>query len=226
MISFLKIFGDSHAKYFFGFIKNADICWLGPVTMHRAGRDQAWFLRSLETSSDQVGVCVFGEIDVRCHIEKQATTKRVSLENIVEELAARYVKSIRENSPFSINVVVGCPPPADGPGLENRDFPVFGTIEKRVVITRLLNTKLRELCNTYNLLFLSVPSLYQTAKGQLDERFSDGSVHIHPDLAWPMVRELETLIGTTLVFDPRPKPRKESLADQIRYFIKEKAWRR
>jgi len=219
------VYGDSHAKYFFSAIKNVHLEWLGPVTMHRVGRDRAWFLKERVKFSCDLGIFVFGEIDVRCHIEKTSLALGSTIEALILDLAQRYISAISSISPFHRNVIVGVPPPADGPGLVNEKFPVFGTIQNRIRITKILNHRLAYESSKAGLLYLGIPTIFENSEGKLDPKISDGSVHVNPCYSWPIVKSLENLTGKKLIYD-LPFPRKKNIfVNREFFFIKNRLWK-
>jgi hypothetical protein len=183
----VKIFGDSHVKFLFKNTKNTKLNWLGPITMYRVGRDAAWFLKEGDNGEGKWGIFVFGEIDVRCHIEKQALFQKVSIDQLISNITKKYLVGIEGSSRFSNYIILGCPPPSDGPGLENKESPVFGKISTRVEIRKSLDYELANHCKIKGFYFSPFPDFYETKDGILDPRMSDGSVHIQSEMAWPVI---------------------------------------
>jgi hypothetical protein len=68
----IHVFGDSHVSEFSN-IPGCLLHYVGPITMHRIGRDGLNFLdmTSYGVQENEVAIFVFGEIDCRCHIGKQ-----------------------------------------------------------------------------------------------------------------------------------------------------------
>lgn len=201
----LAVFGDSHAQFCFDRIKEAQINWLGPVTMHRVGRDGAWFLNGWQPVEPGLDVVfIFGEIDVRCHIGRISDETSVSRQELCTQLVDRYLNALEMHRPaLDIGrIVVSCvPPPADGAGLDNIDFPVYGTWADRAEITRLLNHSLREGCAARNVLFLDFLNDYSTPEGFIISDLSDGSVHIAKRHTGAVVAKLEALLQRRLAVD-------------------------
>src|SRR5690242_3783812 len=101
----IRVFGDSHAKYLFDNIRGIEVNWLGPVTMHRVGRDGLWFLREKHLAPDDWLLTVFGEIDARCHVGRIADERNTSYEEVAFDLVARYIRSISTSN--ARKVIVG-----------------------------------------------------------------------------------------------------------------------
>ena len=215
----LAVFGDSHAQFCFDRILDAEIVWLGPVTMHRVGRDSAWFLdgwQPRQPGSDIV--FLFGEIDVRCHVGRISDQTGVPREKICADLAFNYLEAIVQRQPdlpCRHRVVCCVPPPADGAGLRNADFPVYGTWQDRANVTRHLNESLRRECASRNVLFLDFSADYSTPEGFLVPELSDGSVHIARRHAGAVLSGLEALLQRELqvstLLETMPTPPQSSL---------------
>lgn len=204
----VHVIGDSHASFCFTNIipvktKNEQslffyqtkkkekkkipfsIHWMGPMTMHRVGRDgmKAVNLSNLQIRNGDVAVFVFGEIDVRCHIEKQSISQQRSWEEVMDDLSCRYIKTILENKKQFHHlscVVCGVIPPTDRSF--NVKYPFYGELETRVKLTQALNRKLQDLCTYHDLIFLDLYPDFSSKNGDLKKDVSDGGVHISPSL--------------------------------------------
>jgi FkbM family methyltransferase len=170
--------------------------------MYRVGRDGAWFLKGWVAPRKNTDVVlVFGEIDVRCHLGRISDSLGQSREEICAKAAEAFLDSVVESMPATGTgrVVVSCvPPPADGPGLINSDFPVYGTWADRAQTTKILNRILKEGAVRRGLLFLDFSAHYSTPEGFLVAALSDGSVHIDRPHAGPIIEELSKLLNRPL----------------------------
>jgi hypothetical protein len=85
-------FGDSHAIFSYVGVRNAQLVWRGPVTMHRAARDGLTSLLppQVKLKHDDLLILSFGEIDARVHIPKQATRNGTSLIEEADALCRRF----------------------------------------------------------------------------------------------------------------------------------------
>ncbi len=180
------IVGDSHVRAFEG-IPDCEILWLGPLLMHRVGRD------SLDLSKYQLGketivIYVFGEIDVRCHIGKQRDLKMRDEKEVIETLAQKFIEAVLKN-PYQSIVYNVIPPTLDGGG--NPDYPAWGSLSDRVRLTKQLNEELKRLCNQNQIYFLDVYEAYSREDGSLRIELSDGNVHIDPRFNEPLYRQLQ-----------------------------------
>lgn len=177
----IHIFGDSHAAEF-SEIPNCTVHWLGPITMHRVGRDSVTFLHlpSHGIQEGQIVIFTFGEIDARCHIGRQRDLFNRNLEEIIDTLVKSYIDTILINRSLYQKltcIVFSVTPPTNYNF--NPQYPYYGTIEDRVIITQMLNNKLLEICKYFNIPFLDVYKDYANSDGTLNISFSDGTVHIH-----------------------------------------------
>lgn len=199
----VHIFGDSHAYFCFSnasvpsvFAENSVFCidqtdsascrpisihYMGPVTMHRVGRDglQALDIRNSVQEGDTV-VFVFGEIDVRCHIGKQRDEKERAQQDLIQELVQGYMKTIAENvsTYSSIDIVIMSPvPPMDTPP-EKISLPIYGSLQDRVTVNNALCDELKYLCDVKGYYFLDIRPEFANFDGSLNWDLSDGIVHV------------------------------------------------
>jgi len=177
----VHVIGDSHSEAFRK-IDGCTVHWIGPITMHRIGRDGLSFLneKNLGINENDIVVFVFGEIDVRCHIGKQRDTKQRDLDEIIQTLVYDYINAIINYRGLYQNLkcIVYSPiPPTDQ--VMNDSFPRWGRLEDRIFITKELNNLLREVCVLNNIFIIDVYADYADSSGALITDLSDGSVHIH-----------------------------------------------
>jgi lysophospholipase L1-like esterase len=200
----LHVFGDSHSKFLFERFKGAQIHWLGPVTMHRVGRDglQSLVKDEVTLGPDDWAVFVFGEIDLRCHLLKVADEQGSPREKVIEDTASRYMAAISafcQGHGVRNAVICGVVPPAD-PIWKNADYPVYGSLKERIAARRFFNKSLRSLSREHGMAFLSIPRRYETWQGGLKRYLSDGGLHIASDCTGAVCRQLAKVIGLALQF--------------------------
>jgi len=196
----LHIFGDSHANYLFGRARGAKVHWLRGRTMHRIGRDGVDFLESHVGSGDTV-LCVFGEVDVRCHIVRLASERHGDIESIARDLARRYIDAVHNASirlPASRFAVMGVVPPID-PMKANAALPVVGSLAERIRAREALNGALDEY-SASRVTYVPVPNAYEEPDGSLQRHLSDGHAHIAMDCAGPACELVEQTLGVRLDF--------------------------
>jgi lysophospholipase L1-like esterase len=186
-LSTIHVIGDSHSNELRGIpgckVHGCPIAGLGPITMHRVGRDGLAIINLIDLGVREGDVVVFcfGEIDARCHIGKQCTEFKRKVSEIIEKLATNYIKTILQNKILYKSlfcIVYSVTPPTDAE--YNPLYPLYGTLEERIAFSKQLNAKLAELCKTFGIGFLDVYKEYSNKKGVLRKRFSDGGVHINP----------------------------------------------
>lgn len=192
----IHIFGDSHSREF-EFVPHCTVHWLGPVTMHRMGRDGLSFLNLKQSGveENQIAIFAFGEIDVRCHVGKQRDQFNRELGEVIETLAVMYIYRILENKAQYKNltcVVYSVTPPTDS-GF-NPYYPYYGSLEERIMISKLLNRRLAELSDQVGIYFLDVYDDYATPEGSLIPEYSDGTVHINHRTNQFIIKKLKVLL--------------------------------
>jgi hypothetical protein len=126
--------------------------------MFRIGRDNVIvnFDKNMILSENDVIVLSYGEVDCRCHIQRQINNGRDE-DDIINELVDKYFLTIRNNIVNKCKVIiVGVIPPTrqndyerlHGPILH--EFPFVGKDEDRVRYTHKVNKKLEEHSNINN----------------------------------------------------------------------------
>jgi hypothetical protein len=211
------VFGDSHARYCFtndgSFIplekstylyKSGTteqkvvfhINYLGPITMHRIGRDGLKFLnlKKFTVSDHDRVVFVFGEIDIRCHIGKIRDKNLLNLDTIINQLVINYLLTIEKNIALfkNIQAIVMAPIPPI-PNQENALWPMYGTIEDRINITHKMHKILKHECDKRKILFLSMHDEL-SVNNILNFAISDRSVHVHPKYNYIIKNKLIDLV--------------------------------
>jgi hypothetical protein len=120
----------------------------------------------------------FGEIDVRAHIARIAAESCRPVTAVIAELVAAYLDAVanaRKGRPVAICAVT---PPATNEMVAAGRLPMFGTVEERIGITRLLNEELERGAAARGFLFCNPYEGYSDELGRLRAEYSDGNVHI------------------------------------------------
>ena len=195
--SAIHVIGDSHVREFTG-IPGCVLHHLGPILMHRIGRDglKAVNLVNLGVQEGDTAVYATGEIDIRCHVLKQRDMKGRLLEEILDGLADRYIQTILSNRQQyrSLHCIVYNVIPPLRSGAFNPEYPVYGSIEDRVAAAKLLNAILKQKCEEQGIAFLDVYDAYSEGDGSLSVPYSDGNVHIHSNFNIPIQQRLRELV--------------------------------
>ena len=177
----IAVFGDSHSVIY-QFItlpdKKIDVTYLGPWTMNRIGRDGVPDKIFDSKIKPDILMAVFGEIDIRCHILKQADTLKQTTQAVIDKLVDEFFTALlKAASKYKVKIIIrGVVPPTDVK--ENPEFPIYGTLQQRVLATKALNAKLAEMASKTGMHFLDVYTEFATEDGTLRKDFSDSNVHI------------------------------------------------
>lgn len=165
------------------------IHWIQGRTMHRIGRDgiEGFDLKTFNVNEGDIVVFHFGAIDQGGHIYKQVILGR-EIEEIIETLVSKYLKTIRENQKLynHLSVVVQAilPPQLHPDPIFVDDFqmsfPYVDFLGFQTNITQRLNERLEAGCKEHGFLFFSVNDLFETEAGGLRIDLSDGRHHVNP----------------------------------------------
>ena len=182
----LYIYGDGHANFSF---KNLTIphknYHKSSITMFRIGRDNIIInCNTDEHDINSIICCVYGEIDCRCHIQRQIDIGKEE-DVIIDELVQAYFTTLHNNiRAHKKIIIVGVIPPMRHLDYETvhgpieHDFPFVGTDEARVRYTIKINSMIEKLCNQYEYLYFNPYNYYERIDGTLDYKYTDGIVHL------------------------------------------------
>lgn len=184
------IFGDSHARACFAGMPNSVNHAANSMTMHRVGRDglNAVNCKANGVVDGNTVFWVFGEIDCRCHVQRQVDLGR-EYENVMKELVENYFRTIRQNDiQFEKlkHVIVSVVPPVrmedfyrvNPPLPAEHPFPFVGSDERRVEITKDMNRRLETKAREHEYRFLDINTHYTRDDGTLKFELSDGICHV------------------------------------------------
>ena len=184
----IYIYGDSHARFNFTNLKleHKDF-HNNSITMFRVGRDNTIINFDTNHTFDKNDtiVIVYGEVDCRCHIQRQINNGREE-NTVINELVENYVQTIKNavgNTPVKV-ILVGVIPPTRQYDYESihgpitHDFPFVGTDEDRVRFTLKVNTQLETLAHKNNFVYFNPYSYYTREDGTLKHELSDTNVHL------------------------------------------------
>jgi hypothetical protein len=184
------IYGDSHAYNSFKGLKyDHRNCHQNAITMFRIGRDNIIInFNKDDIRENDILVLCYGEVDCRCHVQRQINTGR-NEDDVIHELVSSYYQTIVNNINTIANknvkiIMVGVIPPTKQSDYESlhgpilHDFPFVGSDEDRVRYTDKVNKKIEELAKERNFTYFN-PYLYYTRKdGTLRYELSDYIVHL------------------------------------------------
>uniref|UniRef100_A0A7S4INA9 SGNH hydrolase-type esterase domain-containing protein n=1 Tax=Odontella aurita TaxID=265563 RepID=A0A7S4INA9_9STRA len=143
----------------------------------------------------------YGEIDVRCHVERLSSERECDYAAVIRSLVEQYMNRIVGylsefgNDPPAAAVVLAIPPPSDRN--ENPRVPYYGKLSERVVISRLFNRLLEEACGARrnpNVHFFHPFAGFTGEDGSLDHNYSDGHIHIRSQCCRPIHHQLTALL--------------------------------
>ena len=183
----IHTFWDSHAVFAWNKILSKKLHivthTLWPKLMYSVWRD---WLNLLDISKpeywvkdwDNIVFC-FGEIDCRCHIHKYQLKW---VKNVIESMIDSYMETIVDNvslfrklKVYVYNVV----PPASNSWRDNDpDFPFLWSDNDRLWYVMRMNNQIKSRCEDLGFTYVDIFDQYSDIENMLDERYSDGHVHI------------------------------------------------
>jgi len=194
-------FGDSHVSFCFDGIPRCKTHWMGPITMHRVGRDKlnVLDLRNWGVSNQTAIVFIFGEIDARAHVGEQQARQNATIEEITDTPSKNYIETIRlnkENFPDIKFFVCSVLPPLTSLG--SSELPFSTPTRERVEIVKTINNKLKKLCSSGNieteLIYLDIHQYFSDSSGLMIRELSDNVVHVNRDLSDIIEYEIEKFL--------------------------------
>lgn len=182
----IYLYGDSHANKGFQHLPvpfHNRHC--NSITMFRIGRDNMIINHNPQevTEKDTV-LLVYGEVDCRCHIQRQIDAGREE-DNVICELIANYFRTIRNNiHPQAKVVIVSIIPPTKQNEYESlhgpitHEFPFVGTDEARTRYTKKMNLLLEQNAKQNGYYFFSPYAHCTRHDGTLCFEMSDTCGHL------------------------------------------------
>jgi hypothetical protein len=198
----IYIYGDSHANFSFKNLQQYLPCnnyHENSITMYRIGRDNNIINYRNEQTKDDIIIFVYGEVDCRCHVQRQIDMGR-NEDDIINELVHNYFITIKNNiTKFKKIVITGIIPPVKrndfeilyGPILH--EFPFIGTDEDRVRYTKKMNELLENLSNKNGYIYFNPYDYYTRPDGTLKYELSDNIVHIGENIN--IIEKIINVIG-------------------------------
>jgi hypothetical protein len=189
--------GDSHSAASFTGISDCTVHWIGPRTLFRVGRDgiEGLNVKDYGVEENDTVVFVFGEIDVRCHLLKQRDLQQIPTELLIKLMVKKYISTLLLNKlQFNcLHVVIFCVlPPTDA--AFNPEYPIYGSLQDRIEVTKLLNQELIQSAYENNIYTINVYDAYANHFGAFDANKSDGNVHIGRGHNAPVADALHALL--------------------------------
>jgi hypothetical protein len=203
--------GDSHASFFSGYDV---ILPLSPETRNRypifeayrlgatlaynmkkyntSSRGKERFLDLLETKVPQQStiLMIFGEIDCRVHIVKQAIERKLEIREIVKETVNEYFDFILEIKSKGYEIMLWNVVPTSCSSTQNKEYPNNGTLEERTQATICFNENIKILCNKNSIRFVSIYNLLVDERGVMKTKYFKDGVHLSQNAMTILLREL------------------------------------
>ena len=188
------VMGDSHSLVFQRRI--GVMCrHLGPITLHRFGRDGEakalfqsafswprrlrWIPFPAPKGSSTI-VLSFGEIDIRAHVDRISRERNMEHSEVIHGLADSAVRGISEIRKLTNARIVFLGPPPPAKHFLDEKFPTGGSFDERVKwmneLKLVLSSRLSEIDGGV-VFFCDLAHRFETADGDLKPEFSDGTVH-------------------------------------------------
>jgi len=197
----INAIGDSHVLFLFSDGGNTDRgmpgvarYYLGPRTMRRVSHLYDRLLpdtfAGLAMKVDDVALCCFGEIDMRCHLHNLIQDQKEAPVVVIKRLVARYLHRIQtlETGEGRVGVVNVVPPvPQCDTDTSPDEFPVAGTEQERSEYVAAFNFHLHEGCYQKGIILADVYSAYVGDGGLMRAGCSDGHVHVRNNDRVPAV---------------------------------------
>jgi len=183
----IYIYGDSHAHFSFQNLglEYTDL-YMNSITMFRIGRDNIIinFDKNMIVNENDIIILSYGEIDCRCHIQRQINNGR-NEDDIINDLVDKYFLTIKNNIVKKCKIIiVGIIPQTKQNDYEtlhgpiNHEFPFVGKDEDRVRYTNKVNKKLEDYSNLNNYIYFNPYAYYTMQDGTLNHELSDKTVHL------------------------------------------------
>ena len=181
----IYIYGDSHGNFSFNnLVLPHKKRHCNSITMFRIGRDNTIInYNKNEVYPGDTILLVYGEVDCRCHIERQKQLGK-NEDIIINELVHKYFQTLKNNIPPQITtIIVAVVPPVNLPEIrepadpENM-YPVLGSNTDRVRYRSKVNKLLEELSIANNYFYFDPYEYYTSHDGTLIPELSDSGVHI------------------------------------------------
>jgi len=183
----IYIYGDSHASKSFKNLEiNHNILSQHSITMFRIGRDNIIInFHKDDIKKDDIIILTYGEVDCRCHIQRQINLGR-NEDDIIYELVNNYLETIKNNTiDLDIKIIiVGIIPPTKQTDFEKikgpifHEFPFVGNDQDRVRYTNKLNKLLQQLSIVNNYIYFNPYSFYTRPDGTLIHELSDTCINV------------------------------------------------
>ena len=217
----IHTFGDSHSNSGWSYFKNdyMELNPIGPKLCYSFGRDKLDLLniKHFGVEENDIVIFCFGEIDLRCNIQKYLTSEN-TYDKSIDKIIDNYFKAIEENvkqyNHLNVCVYNIVPTVQKYNTFEYPNHPFMGSDEERKIYVQYFNKKCDEYCKKYKYTFFNIYDKYCDENGYLNKIYSDDNVHIRNGfyINYFLYNYLETLLLN---------PKNENLLDYIKILLKE-----
>jgi len=139
---------------------------------------------------------LFGEIDCRAHLIKQAAEQKHPLAAIVRKCVSRYVRVVREVKQLGFRVGVLAPFASSWDTVDpSIEFPCFGTCRERNAVTRLFTDELTGQCAPLRIPVISVLDDLTDASGDTRPKYFMDGFHLSTQALPLMVPKIKAAFG-------------------------------
>ena len=201
MIIYGNNIDNPNSHIYFNYHKNFITYHLGAVTAFNSNNKNSstgclnkvkFLINNNFIPPKSVCICVFGEIDCRVHVQRQAEKQGISIERNIEQIIENYLHFLKYLVNNNLNIVVYAPIPSQ-PDNINIDsmFPRFGTQLERNKITKIFNQKLKEKCIANNYKFVSLFENLINEDFTTKQEFLNKNDFVHlGNNAYPMIENM------------------------------------
>ena len=124
-------------------------------------------------------ILLFGEIDCRAHLIKQANEQKKPLPKIVRECVARYARVIKEVKALDFRLGILAPFASSWDTVDpSIEFPCFGTCVQRNAVTRMFTDELEKKCTPLRVPVISILDQLIDASGNTKDAFYMDGFHL------------------------------------------------
>lgn len=162
---------------------------IGACTAYATGKEHSSFHSKEKTDflikngwlpPEAIILTVFGEIDCRVHIKKQAEKQNCPEDKIIDNIIHNYGEYLLFLKSQGYRVIAYGPIASQSDKAPfDPDFPRYGTEKERNKITLLFNQKLKKFCQTNGIGYFSVVDKLLNTDGTTKTEFYRDGVHLN-----------------------------------------------
>lgn len=130
---------------------------MNPNSGEKGFQKTNWLIEKKLIPQNSIILLCFGEIDIRCHVIKQAKLHNKPIEKIVDNILSRYLGYIKCLQEKGFKIITWGPIPSQKEEwILNQFYPRVGTEIERNIATKLFNEKLNKLAIENNFINCSI----------------------------------------------------------------------